>query len=955
MIPLRQEFAMKTKPILATLAATALLAACSGGGGGSDPTAPPPPAPGTVAISGRAVDGALRGATACYDLDDNGGCDSAEPRSAPTASDGSFRIDVAPADAGRHAVVVDVPADAIDADTGSTVPRAFTLRAPATGAAGAQAVFVSPLTTLVHAYMADSGASRADAEQLVQSLGALELSPLADFTAQTGAAGTAAARLARLAQLTANEQRLALANAAPVGGVAPTAAEIEREASSALLAALPALAGTLADPLIANASGAALQTLLQAQARTLAAQAGPSAEALRAALTARRLAEPAPPPTPTAGGSLTALRYTDADNWFMRTLQQSADDTVADAQGYQRYNDVRLQASPGGVPGNASVTYAWAFGTSRARAGDLHWNGSAWVGCSLTARYLTRTRDAQGRGDYVYCDGWETGTGIRRFVDLTDHRLDDVVRDQIRSFPGSSAGVAFRDWGPGNLALYGDAVFPAGAYLIYQSNTVTSTAFSYDVQANNVVNVFNAAVSAGGDARAQPGLACNDPLQNSSAATTPADTLETLIARNGGKPCQFNPGGTTPNVSGATNEWWGNATVGLGDLAGVNTLPPGTGAYYNTTAALRVSFAANGSGALFHRCYRRASDSSPRNCSLLGLGSWKIQTLGDARVLSFNVMPALAQKLGYARVFVERGGKVYFGYKNAVGGTSIEPRLNLVAANAVAFQLGLPRIRPVTQPGTATGARAAALATLKGAWGGADPGGTAATVFRFGDNGRFFLAEATAPDGFLREQSGAELGWLDYDPAAQQISTLLEVDSSLTSGTSHPSAFEQPVTISPTLLSFGSGGTAPRLPSVATNLVGLWALGSATDLSVPHLAFFGNGRFMLVHHQGNPAPGDCFNGSAGDGQCPPGVEFGSYTYNPAVTLPTPSPATLRLFAVLYDTNGCAGAFNNCPAAAAIGAVNTEANFVLTLSADGTTLTTQRGTDPVLTWFRVPPQ
>jgi len=58
-----------------------------------------------------------------------------------------------------------------------------------------------------------------------------------------------------------------------------------------------------------------------------------------------------------------------------------------------------------------------------------------------------------------------------------------------------------------------------------------------------------------------------------------------------------------------------------------------------------VAFAASGNRATFYRCYRRASDGSPRSCSRLGLGTWAIQTLGDGRVMSFSVQPALAQKL----------------------------------------------------------------------------------------------------------------------------------------------------------------------------------------------------------------------------------------------------------------------------------------------------------------------
>ena len=63
------------------LATAALLAAC-GGGGGSTPNAVTRPQ--QAQISGRAVDGPLAGASACYDLNDNGQCDADElPRRPP--------------------------------------------------------------------------------------------------------------------------------------------------------------------------------------------------------------------------------------------------------------------------------------------------------------------------------------------------------------------------------------------------------------------------------------------------------------------------------------------------------------------------------------------------------------------------------------------------------------------------------------------------------------------------------------------------------------------------------------------------------------------------------------------------------------------------------------------------------------------------------------------------------
>ncbi|MDP2006623.1 MAG: hypothetical protein Q8K45_13175 [Rubrivivax sp.] len=928
-------------PIRTPLSALLLaaLAACGGSGPAPQPAAPVVPA--SVLVSGRAVDGPLQGASACYDLNDNGACDAGEPVSAATDAAGRFSIAVDAAHAGRHRVVVNVPASAIDADTGAAVGAAFTLRAPASGQGGAHSVFVSPLTTLVQAHTDATGATLAEAVALVQAQAGLAMSPLDDFTAGSGEAQRHAALVARLLQLTALAQAADLAGlvGSPdrLGGVV-TQAVLDAEIARSLVAALPAVAGAAIDPALAGASGPALQATLQRLARALAAQVGLSAAQVQAGATASALAEPPQVPG-VATATLAAFRYTDVDNWFVRLLQTSADDSVPDAQNDLRYYDQRLQSSSTGLGAEGVVT-GWARGNTPARAGDLHWSGSAWVDCKLTDRFSVRVRDAQGRSVYRYCNNLEQGASVRRVVDIGGRTQFAVVQDLIRSFPSGA------NWGPADLGNYGSATFPAGSALHYQTNTATQTAYGYDVQPGNIVTAFNAAVAAGGDVRVNPSLACNDPAQNTSAAMAPVLTLETLVARNTGKPCIFFQAGVTPDFSLNPNEWWGNSTVNLGDLANTNPQPGGTGNYYNTTATLRVAFAASGDRATFYRCYRRASDDSPRNCSLLGLGRWSIQTLGDGRVLGFSVQPALAQKLGYARAFVERGGQVYYGYKNPVGGASTDIRLNLTAANAVMLQLGLPRIRPVTQPGTASGARAATLSTLQGAWGGAGSNGNEAQVFRFGADGRFFMAEANAPDSFLNTQSGAELGWFDHDPATGFIANLLEVDSNLTAGTSHPTAAEMRMrfTITATAVTDDAGNLAlGRLETVATtgSLVGLWALDSATDLSVPHLAFFSNGRVMLVHHKGDP--GNCVAAN----ECPPGVELASYSFD-AVS------GEMRAFGVLYDTNGCTGLFNTCPTAVAQGAVNTETVLLLTLAADGLTATFLDGT-VTRTLHRIPAQ
>ena len=657
------------------------------------------------------------------------------------------------------------------------------------------------------------------------------------------------------------------------------------------------------------------------------------AAVLSTCLSAPAFADPAPLE---ATAVLSALRYTDANNWFFRSIEASAADNAPDALNRVHYYDVHRQSASNSYSANG-VVQAWGLNSTQARDGDRHWNGSTWVACPLGTRNSASVRDAQGRHDYNYCDGRDVGRGVRRIVDISGRSLVSVVRDQIRGFPGGNNGVAFSSWGPSNLNLYGSATFPNGSHLQYQSNTITATAYAYDVQSSNVVSVYPANIAAGGDARSTPTVACNISVAAAAAAVQATTSLEMLVARNPGKPCIFGPGGVAPDLPLNPSEWWSNSTASLGTLAGANTLPPGTGNHYSTTANLRVAFAASGNGARFYSCYRRASDGSTRNCTLMGLGTWSIQVLGDGRVLSFSTAPALAQRLGYARVFVERGGKVYFGYKNPVGVVDTDVRLNLPAANAVLRQLGLPSIQPVTQPGTATGERAAALAMLKGVWGAAND--TEAIVFRFGDNGRMLMAEAKPYKAATREQSGAELGWLDYDPATHQISTLLESDSSLTSGTSNPGAVKDKVTITATALILANGGVQlPRLETAATGLVGLWALDSATDLRTTHLAFFSNGRFMLIDPTGAPDDPSC------GAPCPAGAEFSLYTFNPQTSV-------LRLFGKIYDTNGCAGAFESC----ASGGPPARDSFPIQLAPDGKTFTMQFEDGTTHTLYRIAQQ
>ena len=926
-------------PVLAStlLASAALLSGCGGGGSAAEPPpaaplTPTPAPPATVAISGKAVDGALSGATACYDLNDNGACDSGEP-SATTAGDGGFTLAVQPADAGKHRVVVMVPATAIDADTGAAVGTAYTLQAPASGNSAAHSVFVSPLSTLVQGHADANGVGLADATALVQAQAGLAVSPLADFTASANADNKLAALVARLVQATTRapaDAHTGVVGQADISGATASAAEVNQQVTSAVVGALPAIAGKAAETSVNGASGAALTTAITDAAKAVVAQAGMTPDEAKAAIGAAKLPGDAAVTTAVPTAQLTALRYSDVNNWFMRSLQNSAADNTPDAAGLIRYASLYMLSQSSGYSA-AGVTQAWANGGSAARSGDLHWNGSVWVACRLGDRSSASVRDAQGRSNYNYCDGLEKGRTWRTVLDLAGQGIASVFTSRIRSYPGGSGGVLYANWGPANLASFGSASFPAGARLYYQTNTPTETAIAYDVQASAIATGYSAEIAAGGDARSTTGLAC--------AGTTTAvnlTTLEDLVARNPGKPCIFAKATSGGDASLDPNEWWSNSTASLGTLAGAATRPAGTGNWYSTDLRLRVAFAGGSSTATtYYSCLNRASNGSTRNCTPLGSGSYSIKTLGDARVMTLSGLPALMAQAGYSRVFVERGGKVYFGYQSPAGASQSLLRLNLEAANAVLAALpGMPAINPATRYTDLSAASQAALTTAKGAWLATD--GDNLALLRIGDGGRYLFGQAAAAHAL--SQTGHELGWLSYDAANQTFTGLVESNSAGEGAELKRSAAEQAtekLTITATQLSSSLGTVFSRAPNDNTGMVGLWAF-SATEFNTQHFLFLPSGKLLMIDPLGDTQPGTCLSERKG----PAGGEYSSYSYDKAS-------GALAVTGKIYDTNGCAGMWD-------IGAsANASFSAQVQLSADGMTATVT-APDGVFTIYRITP-
>ena len=159
--------------VLIYFALSTFLAACSDGDGGSQNSIVQTPidlgqANASEAITanivtGRVADGYVQGATVCVDINENEACDPNEP-SAMSGAGGLYEL-VIPDGAEAMPIVADIPAEAIDEDTGESVGEALVFITPAD-----HPEFISPITTLVYQELRVSPSLNVDeAEQIVQS------------------------------------------------------------------------------------------------------------------------------------------------------------------------------------------------------------------------------------------------------------------------------------------------------------------------------------------------------------------------------------------------------------------------------------------------------------------------------------------------------------------------------------------------------------------------------------------------------------------------------------------------------------------------------------------------------------------------------------------------------------------------------------------------------------------
>ena len=222
----------RTLPSALTAITTAALVAC-GGGGGSDN---PPEEPVRTTLAGQViVNGPVRNAVVCLDINSNGACDATEPTAAKTAADGRYQmtLDSAAAEQSARASLLALMVPGTADDGRATVDavdstRPNTLRAYALRQVPGKAGQINPLTTLVAAGVAAGMTEAQSRANVVLQLGLTAETHIDDYQGDgpsSGLGGDESARTAALVTANALENGATLVvgdqRAAETGGLGP--------------------------------------------------------------------------------------------------------------------------------------------------------------------------------------------------------------------------------------------------------------------------------------------------------------------------------------------------------------------------------------------------------------------------------------------------------------------------------------------------------------------------------------------------------------------------------------------------------------------------------------------------------------------------------------------------------------------------------------------------------------
>lgn len=605
---------------LGLVAGAALLAGCFGGGDDDDPAAVP------VALSGVVADGPLQGATVCLDLNDNGACDAGEPQSA-TDADGKYSFSVRTDQSGAHGIVAQVPATAIDKDTGAAIGTALVLKAPASGSSGAQSVFVSPLTTVVADTATSRGLGAAEAVASVQGQLGLAASPLTDFTASGADAGVghAARALGKLMLVTA--KMAADANVAP----AATAALLRTATTTQLSVVAAALAEVPAEATAAERSAAV------ADAVTGAMNLSPTTINSVASLLTQTAG------TSDGAGPFVSVRrfaYTDANNYSYQLY--TGDSSKTDAGGAWLANEPRAN-----VDGGESILFS---------RNQLYWTGSAWNNCDNGyAVVSTVPGTATTPQKSLYC-GASKSESRTSWEDIGGLTLRAVMA-KMRAYPlRDTVGSTTNDdglpvkWGADPELLPADAVFPAGAK--YSWRIITSEIGNTD----------------------RIELAVKPTVRHVDGVFRQATTLEQLSLMRGDL-------ATAGTVVTNLNSLY-VADVPLASQPDATLQPFKRWRLAVDVAALKGRF---------YRCDVLVSGGTSQSCQAMGEATLAVQTQGGIRLLRVATgYPAtLASRLQQQRFWAEHVGTVFRGTTD-LERSYHDQRLNGPAWEALRTALNIP-------------------------------------------------------------------------------------------------------------------------------------------------------------------------------------------------------------------------------------------------------------------------
>lgn len=379
----------------------------------------------------------------------------------------------------------------------------------------------------------------------------------------------------------------------------------------------------------------------------------------------------------------------EARDWFYRVNVATATENAPDSGGVTKDRSFRRERVAG-------LVREWSGNDNYARLNEMFLDPTParWHTCAPADQRFGSVTDADGFGTYLNCEG-DAGKTQLVSVDVSGRSLRWLVT-WMRGLPLYYGSQSYVTWGPEPTAVSDTVLLPAGALVYFVTANAAVPTTGYDSRSLNQVTAYSAAVAAGGDARTGGTPVCAASGNASSAVTR----LEDFVATNQGTPCLLPPS-TQTNAAGTVfstgprNDWWTNTTQSIGTTgsASSNVGNANVTAYYSGNTAVRVAFDATGNGVRYYRCQQRMSDSSVRNCDRAGVGTYSISVQGDSRVLTLEGQPD-AEALGYRRTFVERGGRVYFGYVTTLAVDAVTARPNLEATNALFNALGIPLLVP---------------------------------------------------------------------------------------------------------------------------------------------------------------------------------------------------------------------------------------------------------------------